>query len=86
MWYYHPELVKMERAKDNPHATDSLYHVDPRSSCDTLCYVPSSPEQMVASVKTAGGITGEPSKASQEAGKRYHDHLVEKLVQVVEKN
>jgi creatinine amidohydrolase len=84
LWYYYPELVKMERARDNPHSPDSFYQVDPRYDGDTLSYVPSSPEQMESSVKTAGGTTGEPSKASRKAGKRYHDHLVAKLIQVIE--
>lgn len=83
MWYYYPELVKMDRARDNPHIENPLYHVDPGYSGDTLCYVPSSPEQMVSSVETAGGTTGTPSKACRESGKVYHEHLVERLVQAI---
>ena len=84
MWHSYPELVKMDRAIDNPHADKPLYHVDPRFPGDTLCYVPSSPEEMKDSVSVAGGTTGEPSKASQEGGKIYHEHLVEKLVEAIQ--
>lgn len=85
MWHSYPELVKMERATDNPLVGNSFYHVDPRFPGDTLCYVPSSPEEMKAHALEAGGTTGEPSKASQEGGKKYHEHLVEKLVLAIEK-
>ena len=30
------------------------------------------------------GTAGEPSKASPEGGKRYHEHLVKRLVEVIE--
>lgn len=83
MWYCYPELVKMERAKDNPHRHHQLYHVDPRYTGDTLCYVPSSPAEQEALVRLSGGTLGEPSKASQEGGKKYHEHLVERLVAVI---
>lgn len=85
MWHCYPELVKMERSKDNPHRNDPLYHVDPRYSGDTLCYVPSSSEEMKASVLKAGGTTGEPSKANRKSGKKYHEHLVEKLVMAIQR-
>jgi creatinine amidohydrolase len=84
MWYCHPELVKMDRAKDNPHRHQQLYHVDPSYPGDTLCYVPSSPTEQRALVLTSGGTSGEPSKASQEAGKAYHEHLVQRLVAVIQ--
>lgn len=79
MWHCYPELVKMERAKDNPHMHRELYHVDPRHEGDTLCYVPSSPAEQEAMVNLSGGTTGEPSKASREGGRQYHEHLVERL-------
>ncbi len=84
MWFYYPDLVKMERAVDNPHRERPLYHVDPGHGGDTLCYVPSSPAEMAALAKPAGGTTGEPSKASREGGETYHRYLVERLVQVIE--
>jgi len=85
MWYCYPELVKMERVKDNKQEHQPLYHVDPRYSGDTLCYVPSSPDELGVSVHEAGGTTGEPSKANLDGGKLYHEHLVGRLVSVIEK-
>ena len=84
MWYCYPELVKMERAKDNPHRHRELYHIDPRYSGDTLCYVPSSPAEQEELVRVSGGTSGEPSKASREGGKVYHEHLVERMLKVIE--
>ncbi len=84
MWYCYPDLVKMERAKDNPHNHNNLYHVDPKYKGDTLCYVPSSPAEMKALAEKSGGTSGEPSKASKEGGKKYHEHLVERMVEVIE--
>lgn len=83
MWHCYPDLVKMDRAVDNPHPDRPLYSVDPGFSGDTLCYVPSSEEEMAPSVAAAGGTTGEPSKASAEGGRIYHEHLVERLVQAI---
>jgi creatinine amidohydrolase len=84
MWHYYPELVKMDRARDNPHKHGKLYHVDPRYPGDTLCYVPSSPAEQEALVRVSGGSSGEPSKASQEGGREYHEYLVERLVATIE--
>jgi len=84
MWYCYPDLVKMERAKDNPHNHNTIYHVDPKYKGDTLCYVPSSPAEMKELAKKSGGTSGEPSKASQEGGKKYHKHLVERMIEVIE--
>ena len=83
MWHYYPDLVKMDRAKDNPHKHHPRYHVDPGYVGDTLCYVPSSPEEMKVMAGIAGGTSGEPSKASREGGKAYHEHLVHRLVEVI---
>lgn len=84
MLYRHPELVHMERAKDNPVHIGKLYHVDPAIKGDTLCYVPSTIKDMKKSVEVAGGTTGEPSKSSSEKGKIYHQHLIKRLVAVIE--
>lgn len=84
MWYCYPDLVKMERARDNPHPQKPLYSVDPRYAGDTLCYVPSSPAEMEKAVQASGGTVGEPSKASPEGGRQYHEHLVQRLVEVIE--
>lgn len=84
MWSCYPELVKMDRARDNPQHHRNLYHVDPSFPGDTLNYVPSSPEEAEAAARAGGGVSGQPSKASRRSGKTYHDHLVSRLVQVIE--
>ena len=83
MWFRYPDLVKMDRAKDNPHKHHPLYHIDPKYGKDTLCYVPSSIPEQKKSVLHAGGTSGAPSKASREGGKRYHEHLVDRLVEII---
>lgn len=83
MWHCYPELVKMDRAQDNPAHHLRIYHVDPRHAGDTLNYVPSSPSEMELLAKTSGGTAGEPSKASQEGGRKYHEYLVLKMVEVI---
>ncbi len=83
MWHLHPDLVKMDRAVDNPHPERQLYSVDPGFRGDTLCYVPSGPEEAADMAEKAGGTVGEPSKASREGGKEYHDYLVGRLVEVI---
>jgi creatinine amidohydrolase len=83
MWYCYPDLVKMERARDNPHQHHQVYHVDPKYTGDTLCYVPSSPSEMKALADKSGGTSGEPSKASRVGGKKYHEHLVNKMLEVI---
>jgi creatinine amidohydrolase len=83
MMYRYPGLVKMDRAIDNPHPKKELYSVDPSYMEDTLCYVPSSLEEMKALTRKSGGTTGEPSKASLEGGKKYHEHLTSRLVEVI---
>ncbi len=35
-------------------------------------------------IEASGGTAGEPSKASREGGDKYHRHLVDRLVQVIE--
>jgi creatinine amidohydrolase len=84
MMYRYPDLVKMDRAIDNPHPKNPLYSVDPSFAEDTLCYVPSSMEEMKTLTKASKGTTGEPSKATVAGGKIYHDHLVSRLVTVIE--
>jgi creatinine amidohydrolase len=85
MWYCYPEIVKMDLAVDNPHRHHhhTLYHVDPKYGGDTLCYIPSSPEEMAELARTSGGTSGDPSKASRDDGRAYHEHLVKRLVEVI---
>jgi creatinine amidohydrolase len=79
----YPDLVKLDRAKDNPHRGRPLYSVDPSFDGDTLCYVPSSLEEMRQATLASGGTAGEPSKADAGGGKVYHNHLVSRLVEVI---
>jgi creatinine amidohydrolase len=83
LWYKYPELVKMDKAQDNPHNHRRIYHVDPKYAGDTLSYVPSSPSEMELLAEKSGGTAGEPSKASREGGKKYHEHLVQRMVEVI---
>ncbi len=84
MMAQYPHLTRMERAIDNPHAVHPLYSVDPGFAGDTLCYVPSSKQEMADAVEKAGGTVGTPSKASVEGGRAYHSHLIARLKAVVE--
>ncbi len=85
MLYRYPDLVHLELAKDNPIKPAELYSVDPAFTHDTLCYVPSTYEHAEKNAKIAGGTTGEPTKSDAEKGRKYHEHLVERLVRVIQK-
>ncbi len=85
MWYCRPELYREQKARDFVPASKKLYSVDPRYQGDTLCYIPSTRESMEESVKAAGGVTGCPTKSSREKGKKYHEHLVARLADVIER-
>lgn len=84
MMFKNPDLVHLEKAKDNPVQNHELYSVDPAFPGDTLCYVPSTVKDMQKSVDAAGGITGSPSKSNKEKGEIYHNHLIDNLVKVIE--
>ncbi len=84
MWNCYPGLVKMDRVQDAPQRHADLYHVDPSFPGDTLNYVPSSPAEAEVLAREAGGVSGEPTRASREGGKTYHEHLVSRLVQIIE--
>jgi len=85
MCHCHPDLIRLGEANDNPHDETLLYHLDPQDPRDTLCYVPATREglQQVFD-RTGDTITGRPSQATPEKGKAYHEHLVDRLVQVLE--
>jgi creatinine amidohydrolase len=83
MMYRFPDMVHLEKAKDNPIQDVPLYSVDPCYVHDTLCYVPSSYEHAKKNAEIAGGCTGEPTKSDAEKGKVYHEHLVKNLVAVI---
>ncbi len=81
--YIEPDLIDLSKAVDSdPHDTP-LYQVDPRFAEDTLCYVPSTQEQMQEIVARTGGSTGHPTKSNPESGAKLHEHLVQRLVQVI---
>ena len=83
MYFKLPELVHMQKARDNPPAKQELYSVDPAFQGDTLCYIPGTIKDMKKAVDIAAGTTGSPSRATKEKGKIYHDHLVGNLVKVI---
>lgn len=83
MLHIMPQLVSMEKARDNPVPERKLYHVDPRSPKDTLCYVPSTAKDLKQTTGKAGGVSGRPSSASAEKGKELHEHLVARLAEVM---
>ena len=83
MLYRYPELVQLEKARDNPIQEEALYSVDPLYIHDTLCYVPSTYAAALKTAEIAGGATGEPRKSNAEKGKIYHEHLVKNLVSVI---
>jgi creatinine amidohydrolase len=85
MCHCHPDLVRLDEARDHPHSDTLLYHLDPQDPRDTLCYVPATRSALQAVFDSTGDtITGRPSEATPERGKAYHDHLVRRLVQVLE--
>jgi creatinine amidohydrolase len=85
MCHCHPDLVRLDEAADNPHEETPLYHLDPQDPRDTLCYVPATREGLQQTFERTGDtITGCPSQATPQKGKVYHDHLVGRLVQVLE--
>lgn len=85
MLYRYPRLMKMENAKDNPFEPEPLYHMDPREPRDTLCYVPMTPRGLKRVFDDTGdAIFGSPTAATAEKGKKYHDHLVQRLIEVLD--
>lgn len=84
MMYLHPDLIDLSQAVDSEARSRRLYEVDPRMPDDTLCYVPSTLEEMKAIAAETGGSTGEPTRSSAELGRRLHEHLVNRLVEVIE--
>jgi creatinine amidohydrolase len=85
MCHCHPDLVRLDEAEDNPHGETPLYHLDPQDPRDTLCYVPATREGLQQTFDHTGDtITGCPSQATPEKGRAYHEHLVGRLVEVLE--
>jgi len=85
MLYKYPHLVDLSKAKDYAPEEKPLYHVDPRDPRDTLCYVPSTEDDMRRLIESSGdSITGRPTQSSAEKGKKYHEYLVSRLIEVLE--
>jgi creatinine amidohydrolase len=78
-----PHLVHLELAVDSEPHQRPLYEVDPIHAGDTLCYVPSTLAQMRQVVQATGGSTGQPTKSDAALGRRLHEHLVQRLVEVI---
>ncbi len=85
MLHCHPDLVNLKLARDNPHKDQDLYHLDPRDSRDSLCYVPTTVEDLRRVAQETGDtVSGRPRRSSAEKGLRYHQHLVKRLEQILE--
>jgi creatinine amidohydrolase len=84
MLHIHPDLVRIEEASDNPHEEKPLYHLDPHDPRDTLCYVPATREDLQKVFDASGDtVGGRPTQSSSEDGRRYHEHLVKRLTEVL---
>ncbi len=84
MLHYRPDLIKLDKAVDNPISHKPLYTIDPKDRRDTLCYVPATAKDMQKIMDETGDtITGSPTKAAAERGRKYHEHLVKRLVAVL---
>ncbi|QSO49310.1 creatininase family protein [Alicyclobacillus mengziensis] len=81
MLYLKPELVDMSKSVKNIPPQGHFHHSDPFVSADRLI-VPSS----VESNRVAGGpsgVTADPTVASVEKGKVYHQSVMENFVQAI---
>jgi len=84
MLHLRPELCKMAKAKDSEPEEAELSHVDPRSPRDTLCYAPSRTPDALRRAQESGGVSGTPTRATAERGRQYHEHVLGRLIRVVE--
>lgn len=85
MCHCHSDLIRLDEANDNPHTETPFYHLDPQDPRDTLCYVPATRRNLQQVFdRTGDTITGRPSQATAEKGRVYHNHLVSRLVEVLE--
>lgn len=84
MMYKYSDLVDISKARDYVPGETKLYHIDPRDRRDTLCYVPSTEEATRKIAEISGGPIGRPLQASAEKGKKLHEYLVSRLVEVIE--
>jgi len=83
MLHIMPHAVRMEKARDYLSPERKLYYVDPRIPKDTLCYVPGTAKDLEQTAGESGGASGRPSLATAEKGKQLHEHLVARLIEVI---
>jgi len=84
MLWIKPGLIDLTQAVDATEGEPTLNNADPAYPGDTLCYVPNSIAKMERFAVQTGGSGGRPTKSTPELGKRLHEHLVGRLVQVIE--
>ena len=84
MLFQHPDLVNLQKARNKPHVSEPLYHIDPGDPRDTLAYVPATRTAFQGLLRDTGDtITGNPTEATEEKGRAYHEHLTKRLVEVL---
>ena len=85
MLYRYPELVDLDAATDHSPQHPPFHHRDPRDTRDTLAYVPATRVAMQGLIdETGDAIIGTPTRSSANKGKAYHDHLVGRILEVLE--
>jgi creatinine amidohydrolase len=84
MMHLYPDLIDLNQAIDHVESERKLYKVDPRLTGDSLVYVPSTRAHMAQVAEASGGVTGQPSRSNAEAGKALHEHLVARIVEVLD--
>jgi len=84
MLYLHPDLVYMDKAFDEYRKEQFLYDINPVSTKDTILYTPSPPEVNLARINISGGGSGNPKISSREKGEKLHNHIVNRLIQLIE--
>ncbi len=83
MLHSYPSVVQMDKAVDFAPPRPILLDIDPSNVDDSLCYVPSSEEEMAGAVREGGGCTGSPSRSSKEKGQDYLEWVTDRLAEAV---
>ena len=85
MMYKFPELVRPEKITKEipPFETkfSKFFMLDPYRPVEKIDIPMNSKEEAQL---TKSGVMGDPTKASSDKGKRYHEYMVEQLVQFIE--
>lgn len=85
MMHILPDMIDLSLAIDSPEAEQpSFTETDPAYPGDALCYVPNTLARMERIAEETGGSVGQPSSSTRALGERIHDHLVRRLVDVIE--